>query len=78
MYVPTKPNYKGIDVLFFKQVSEPGKRGKSKAIVVPTQITIEQSYSYSEAAFYFDMASVRGRAEKSRLHFLDRNHPMDF
>ena len=48
MYVPTKLN-NGIDVLFFKLVSEPRKRGRFKATVVPTQITIAESHSDSEA-----------------------------
>jgi len=52
MYVPAKPNFKGIDALFFRLVGEPGKRGKFKAIVVPTQITIAETHSDSEAAFF--------------------------
>ena len=52
MYVPMKPNYKGIDALFFKLVGEQGKRGKFKAIVVPMQITIAEGHSDSEAALF--------------------------
>ena len=52
MYVPTRPNFKGIDALFFKLVATPGKRGKYNAIVVPTQITIAERHSDSEAAFF--------------------------
>ena len=53
MYVSTKPNLKGINAFFFKLVSEPGKRGKLKAIVVPTRITIAEADLDSEAAFFF-------------------------
>lgn len=60
MYVSTKPNFKGIDALFFRLVTEPNKRGKFKAIVVPTQITIAESHTDSEAPFCFDVASVPG------------------
>jgi len=52
MYVPTKQTFKGIDALFFRLVSEPGHQGNFKAIVVPTQITIAESHSDSEAAFF--------------------------
>jgi len=53
MYVPIKSNFKGIDTLFVKLVRERrGERGKFKAIVVPTQITIAESHSDSEAAFF--------------------------
>ena len=45
-------NYKGIDALLFKLVGELGERGKFKTIVVPMQITIAESYSDSEAAFF--------------------------
>ena len=51
MYVPTKPNYKGVDALFFKLVGKKGKCGKFNATVVPTQITIAESNSGTEAAF---------------------------
>ena len=52
MYVPTKQNYKRIDALPFNLVGEKGKRGKYKAIVVPTQITIAEIHTDSEAAFF--------------------------
>ena len=45
MSVPMKPNYKSIDALFFKLDGEKGKRGKYKAIVAPTQITIAEIHS---------------------------------
>ena len=52
MCVSTKPSLKGINAFFFKLVSEPGKRRKLKAIVVPTQIAIAGTDLDSEARFF--------------------------
>ena len=63
MYVSTKPSPKGINAFFFKLVSEPGKRGKLKAIVVPTRITIAETDLDSEAAFFSTWPEYEGELE---------------